>query len=538
MFDGYTLPLRHITFIANCSTTGTQVVGFTGEILYYNLVNKGTTDNPKYYLTCWNNTAIPTELLGTSGTNYWQWRPGSVAVHDGTQGFSLNVSITSVNGPRNSLLNETGTIRAVREGQYVIVGTAGRNDERGDVQGYLMAISLERGHEGQKLWDTTFSDPYADTASNASITLQSVYPDQGVFICGNTVTLGGSKYLKYWGYDLYTGKQIWVTDPEPQENYYSQQINVYQDKLITSGYGGVVIAYDLKTGKQVWNFTAINIGSESPYGNFPINIFAVCDGKLYTLTGEHSITQPMWRGPNIRCINATTGEEIWNLLGMGADNGAHLTGQYMQMGDGKVVGLNYFDNELYCIGPGPSATTVSAPQIIPTLGSSVMLTGTVTDQTATGRRNDNYNFDFTLQGTPAISDASMGRWMEYMYENQIMPKNATGVPVTLSAIDPNGNYIQIGQTTSDSHGNYGLTFTPQVPGTYQILASFAGSKAYSPSSATTYLSISDIAATPTPTITPQAQSVADLYFVPAIIGLFVFVAIIGAVIILMLRKRP
>ena len=51
------------------------------------------------------------------------------------------------------------------------------------------------------------------------------------------------------------------------------------------------------------------------------------------------------------------------------------------MADGILVGLNYFDNELYAFGKGPSATTVSAPQTVPSLGSSVMITGTVTDQT-------------------------------------------------------------------------------------------------------------------------------------------------------------
>ena len=42
----------------------------------------------------------------------------------------------------------------------------------------------------------------------------------------------------------------------------------------------------------------------------------------------------------------------------------------------------------------------------------------------------------------------------------------------------------------------------------------------------------------TPAPTPQVQSIADTYFVPAIAGLFVFMAIIGVVIILVLRKRP
>ena len=47
-------------------------------------------------------------------------------------------------------------------------------------------------------------------------------------------------------------------------------------------------------------------------------------------------------------------------------------------------------------------------------------------------------------------------WMEYLYENQAKPTNATGVPVSLSAIDPNGNLVTIGTTTSDINGNYGL----------------------------------------------------------------------------------
>jgi hypothetical protein len=541
MLDGYTL--KSICKIANVTSGGTAVVGKDGSILRYNLVNYGSTANPNYYLQVWNSSAIPSELLGDTGTNAWQWRPGvggrglrlgGEYVHDGSKGFSLNVSIPSPLGPRNAIVNQTGTIRAVREDQYVIIGTAGQNDERGDVKGYLMAVSLKRGEEGTKLWDTTFSDPYEPTSANASVSLIAVYPEDNVFICTSTVSLGGSKYLKYWGYDMKTGQQIWVTDTEPQLNYYSQQINYFNGMLLTSGYGGVVIAYNMTTGKQVWNFTATGIGFESPYGNYPINIFAICDGKIYTLAGEHSITQPMWRGPNIRCINATDGTEIWNLLGMGADNGAHLTGQYMQMGDGKVVGLNYFDAEIYCIGPGPSATTVSAPQTVPALGSSVMITGTVTDQTPTGKRNGNYNFDFTLKGTPAISDADMGRWMEYLFEDQIMPADAKGVEVSLDTVDPNGNYVHIGTVTSDINGNYGYAFTPDVPGTYQIIATFAGSKAYGASSSTTYLSVGE--APPATAAPPEYPQPIDytLAIIGAVVVLLIAIAIVG---ILLYRKK-
>ena len=62
--------------------------------------------------------------------------------------------------------------------------------------------------------------------------------------------------------------------------------------------------------------------------------------------------------------------------------------------------------------------------------------------------------------------------MEYMYEQQPFPANATGVPVSLDAIDPNGNYIHIGTVTSNDAGTYGYTFSPQVPGLYQITATF------------------------------------------------------------------
>ena len=536
-----------ICYIANVTSGGTAVYGKDGSILRYNLVNLNTTALPiNYYLQVWNSSA-GTMPSSQTGTGYWQWRPaggtfggsnaylGGLAynyVHDGRDFYSLNVSIPDITGPRNSFLNQTGSIQAVREGQYAIIGYTGYNNDNGIVQGRMVSLSLEPGKEGQKLWDRTFTMPYASIAGNVTVSLTGVYPED------NVICFQSTKLLQRWGISLETGQQLWESQPEEQNNYYTMITNYYNGMLLTGGYGGVILAYDIKTGDILWNFTAKNIGSESPYGNYPINIFAIADGKIYTLTGEHSITQPMWRGPNIRCLNATNGEEIWNLLGFGANGGAHLTGQYMQMADGKVIGLNYFDNKIYCIGKGSSATTVSAPQVVPALGSSVMITGTVTDDTpGAGSRNANDMVDMVLKGTPAISDADMGRWMEYLFMQQAKPTNATGVPVSLAAFDPNGNYIPIGDVTSDINGNYGIPFTPDVPGTYQILATFAGSKSYGGSDATTYLSIGEgPTITPGPTETPP--STADMYIVPATIGIIVAIAIATIVIVLALRKRP
>jgi hypothetical protein len=542
MLDAYTG--HSICKIANVSATsggfffsiggGTEVYGKDGSILYYNINNLGNSTHPNYYLQIWNNTAIPTMLGYNEGTTAWQWRPSGGAfgtgwpnpptyngyyIHDGNTGFSLNVSIASTVGT---------TVQAIREGEYIILGNQGSNDGTTVVKGKLQTFSLEEGKEGQKIDEVEFVPP--STAGNVSVSLTGVYPDDGV-IC-----FEAQKLLKRWGYSLDTGEMLWEGDPEPQMNYYSMYDNYYKGMLLSPSWGGVILAYNITTGDIIWNYTASNVGFESPYGNYPINIFAICDDKIYTLTGEHSISQPMYRGPNLRCINATTGEEIWKILGFSANGGASLGGQYAQMADGKVLALNFFDNEIYCFGPGSSATTVSIQNDVITHGNSVMIKGTVTDQTETGRRNTNGMFDFSLKGTPAISDEDMGAWMEYMFMQQARPEDATGVEVILETFDPNGNFYEIGNTTSDINGNFAYAFTPDVPGYYQILATFKGSKSYGASYASTYLTVEE-APQATPTPTPPPPSMTDTYVLGIGAGAIIAIIVVGLVLILMLRKR-
>jgi hypothetical protein len=129
----------------------------------------------------------------------------------------------------------------------------------------------------------------------------------------------------------------------------------------------------------------------------------------------------------------------------------------------------------------------------------------------------------------------MEEWMEYLYQQRSKPPNATGVVVTLDTVDPNGNYYNIGSVTSDSDGNYGYAFTPEVPGTYKIIATFAGSKSYGPSSATTYLAIGN-AESIQPTETPQiALPPTELYFAISTVIIVAAIALVG---LLLLRKRP
>ena len=129
--------------------------------------------------------------------------------------------------------------------------------------------------------------------------------------------------------------------------------------------------------------------------------------------------------------------------------------------------------------------------------------------------------------------------METVYQQQAMPSNVSGVPVTLSVIDSNNNFRQIGTTTSNALGTYSYTWTPDISGNFTVYAQFLlGSNSYYPSSASTgfYPSLS---ATNEPTVTALPQSTADMYFVPSVIAIIIVIIIVGAVLaMLMLRKRP
>jgi len=537
-----------IAIIANVSTSGTQVYGQDGSILYYNIVNKGTASSPRYYCTIWNSSA-GTMVASPDGTGYWQYRPaagqfggaGSYwqsssaitnAVHNGAVFYSKNFSIPSIVGPVPSL--ENGTIQCIRQDKFMIVGTAGWQNETGVYQGWMMGIGLAPNNMGQKLWETKYTPPLALASLNVSrpaaytggLSLSGVYPEDGVFTWSDPQT------CQRWVYDLYSGQLLWTSEPENQYEYYGIAQVVYNHMLLGYGsYGGQIIAYNIRTGEKLWNYTSTNIGFESPYGNYPMSIGAV-DGYnnvIYTVTSEHHNIQPMYRGPNLRCINASNGQEIWKILCFGSG---------ISIADGILIKGNNLDNMIYAFGKGPSATTVTSSQDIALLGGKVMIKGTVTDQTATGRRNTNDKVDFTLQGTPAISDNDMQSWMEYKFEQQAKPTNAIGVPVELTAIDPNGNYVTIGTATSDLNGNYALPYTPEVPGMYQIFANFKGTNSYGPSSATAYIDVSDVSTVPTVAPSPVAVSVADQYFIPAIAGLFVLIIIVAVVLaLLMLRKK-
>jgi hypothetical protein len=169
--------------------------------------------------------------------------------------------------------------------------------------------------------------------------------------------------------------------------------------------------------------------------------------------------------------------------------------------------------------------TLEAPKTAASKGTAIMITGTITDQSAGSK------------GTPAISDEDMGEWMEYMYMQKPKPEDAKGVTVKLYAIDSNDVYQDIGEATSDMWGNFGISWVPPAEDDYQIIAEFEGSNSYAGSSASTYLTVGPAVIPETP-ITPEPEPEAPLITTEvAIILAVVAVAVIAIVGYWILKKR-
>jgi hypothetical protein len=309
--------------------------------------------------------------------------------------------------------------------------------------------------------------------------------------------------------------------------------------LYTSAFGGTVYCYNDATGQLEWTYgnggsgNSTLAGLNTPYGDYPTFIQAVgSNGVIYLVTTEHTVIDPIYKGALARAINATTGAEIWTI----SDYTSEFTTMSYVIADGYTTFFNGYDGQIYTLGRGPSQTTVTAPNAGLDSGQSVVIRGMVTD-ISTGTKQTQLAADFP-NGIPVAADAIMGDWMGYVYQQQPLPSNFTGVPVTIDVTDSNGNTYNIGTATTAASGMYSLTWKPTISGNYTVTATFAGTAGYWPSSAvTSFVVDSAHAATATPTSTPT--SVADAYFVPAIAGLFVLIIIVLVLVALsMLRKHP
>ena len=388
---------------------------------------------------------------------------------------------------------------------------------------------------GGILWNTTVQAP----SGNVTITYGGADPTVGVF------TEGVKETMQWYGYSMATGQRLWgpVGNQSawdyfggPAYNYVMDQ--VAYGKLYSVAYGGITYCYDLKTGNLLWTYgnggypgNDTTSGFNTPYGNYPIFIQAVGNGIIYEATSEHTIETPLYKGAVAIAVNATSGAEIWRI----SDYTGEFSTVSYAIADGYSTWFNGYDDQIYTVGRGPSATTVSTPGIGTPIGTSIVVKGTVMD-ISTGTTQDAPTADFP-NGVPVASDASMQAWMGYIYQQMGCPANFTGVPVQVQVTDASGQITNIGTAMTDSSGKFSLTWTPTVAGDYTVTATFAGTNGYWPSYSEDSVTVMSAAATPAPTATSQQAVTPEQLMTDSIlvaIAVIIAIAVIG---VLILRKH-
>jgi hypothetical protein len=451
-------PPRMLLTVANV-TSGTTRFGPNGELLNFAL--SGTGANQR--LLCWNSTKA---IYRPGSIDVWS--PSYGGTFDGSVGMEFNVSApTTVNAALSvSDIN-------VKEGYLLASYTDNSIYPRITID---TAYKLPGKVSGS--YPTTVSALWTQNRTIEATLLFTTFIQDGVYarFLGSTLML--------YCYDIKTGAEKWATGPITNNGwaYFTYLVANAYGKIYTTGYDGHVRAFNVADGSAAWDYDFGNAGLETAYGTWPTyNGFSIADGKVFISADEHSPDSILWRGGKTYAIEAATGANVWNISGWLRNTA---------ISNGYLTSINNLDGLAYGIGKGPSKTTVSGPQAGVQVGAPIMITGTVTDQSPGS------------PDTPAISDADMGAWMEYLHMQKPMPTNAKGVDVIISVVDPTGKSTILGTATSDIGGTFGYAWTPTAAGTYQIMATFAGTASYGDSYATAYIvagnAPSPQAATPTP----------------------------------------
>jgi hypothetical protein len=531
------------TMNAPPSVTGQAVeaIGPKGEHVMFSVANAGTTNSPRWVVRDFNTSKVfssaSTTLSVTSWTTAnmsdWQYnvvtRNGSSMdnVLLGTDSIAVG-SYTTTDVYNNGfnvavLLCKNGSLPTPGSTKPVTYFAVALQNETINGAKYL---------NGQLMWMMNV-DPPKDGSS-----LVQGPTAEGIF------TLVSPETGTWSGYDMYSGRLLWTTDPQTNSTSYgytpqtsitgctvsigNHKVNlqtnvpiVHTGQLITAGMGGNVFCYDVGSGALLWH-KSYPLAYSAKVTYYPTNIGLLADGKVYLGTYNTGANDPLLPGSMIRCLNATSGDELWALPGFGSAGGYSLS-------DGYMFFANYYDLKVYCVGKGPSEMNFNPTPNVAKNGAVVNLTGTCLDISPGS----------PIKGSAAISDESMSGWMAYKFMNQPMPTDVTGVTVYLSTVDPNNNTDFIGTATVQPDGTFNYQWTPPVPGMYQLTAQFLGSNSYYPSFAHSTVFVGDQPATngptPTPVQTPANTENLVIYSAAAIMATFIVIAL---AIFLSIRKRP
>ena len=498
--------------------SGTMIRGDKGE-LYVLLINQANG-----WMALWNSSAI----VSMDGS----WNPHG-NVYDATAKTPASAKTAADRAWAYNVTIPKGLPGSVQEvmddrviGADVLTRTAQNLiTEKMNKPIPFWSISLTPGQEGRLLYNVTWTPPQEDLF----ISWGDAGIEEGIF------TLWSKETRQSFGFNINTGAYLWKTVSQPYLDTFGIRVNVRLGTLFTTGFAGEVYAWDVTNGNLKWSYNITDPYNQIKEGlsNFPVLFdFYTSDGKVFSVQMEHSPSTPLARDAPYTCLNATTGELIWKIDGL---KGVRWGGPDV-IGDGIIAFFNAYDNRIYAIGKGPTQTSVNAPDLSVTYGSSILIKGSVTD-ISPGLKDYAITARFP-QGVAAVSDASMGPWMEYVYMQREIPADTVGVEVSINVVDANGNFRNIGTATTDMSGYFSYQWIPDIPGKYTVIATFAGSNSYWPSYSETSFAVDTAETTPSPQPLNE-KSDADLYFIPAVAGIVIAIAIVGAILaMLLLKKKP
>ena len=406
---------------------------------------------------------------------------------------------------------------------------------------------------GSNLWFTASGDyGYAYNLTTGALEYDNMVSDPGdpntwIYLQG-PATGGGyglayqsadpyeNEGLGYAAYDVLQGKLAWNSEKtaEPWGNFWAYNPQASGNGMVIGmSYAGVY-AFNVTNGEIVWHYidtdtyfeepysSNIDAENDEPYASYAFGSTGPVIGGdvVYAPNTEHSATL-IFRGQALCAIDAFTGDLLWRIKGAYTPTAIAY---------GVLLAYDSYNGFTYAFGKGTTETTVSTQNDVYAKGSSVLLKGSVLDMSP------------AQAGTAAVSDASQTAYMEYLHMQQPMPMDATGVSVTLDAIDPNGNFVNIGTATSNTDGKYALTWTPEHDGKYEIIATFEGSESYYASHDTTYIGVGAAVslAQPIEPEQPEPTEATEAPFITtetAIIAAVAIAVVIGIVAYWALRKR-
>jgi outer membrane protein assembly factor BamB len=449
----YQFTIKNIIWGGGFGTTYSK----RGDILSWSILGS----RPNRRLILWNSSKAIHETFKWMGFEVGTiYDPLMGRVVDGLLGVQLNVSIPDI----------PGIIKWINLEDSVII------THNIDPSTYPFTITQAAFNPwtGECLWVKNRTNLYG----HYSITRLPYSPRacrEGIY-----VMLDDSKGQLH-AYSVKTGEELWVSDPIKEDwAYFDQVIDIAYGKVYLAGYSGHVRAYDAKTGKLVWDYYFGNSSYETAYGTWPVyNGFTIADHKIYVSNDEHSPDSVLWRGGRLVCLNTDSGDLVWSM---------HGWFRIPAISDGYLTAVNSLDGQIYTFGKGPSSTTIEAPSVVATLGSTIVIKGKVLDESP------------GQPSTPCVAKESMSAWMEYLHMQKPIPAEVKGVPVDLYAIYPDGtyNYIGTAETNPFAGGSYGFAWKPLMEGTYTIIAIFKGDESYGSSSAGTIIHVT--------ATTPEAEA--------------------------------